>query len=59
MTNEQMYLSIEVPILVNIIFNGMLIGVMWASLGRRINRLEDRVDLLTGKVVELIAKLDK
>ena len=55
MTNAQLFFSIGIPIL----FNGMLIGVMWSALDRRINRVEDKIDLLTGKVVELMAKMDK
>jgi len=37
-TNEQLYLAIGVPILVNIAFNGMLIGIVYNALDRRITQ---------------------
>ncbi len=36
MSNEQLYLAIGLPIIVNIIFNGVLIGIVYNALDRRI-----------------------
>lgn len=39
MTNAQLYPAVGVPI----IFNGLLIGFMWASINRRIDTLDARL----------------
>lgn len=49
MTDAQLYLAIGVPIIVNAIFNGMLFIVVF----QRMNRIEDKIDVLTGKVAEM------
>jgi len=36
MTNQQLYLAIGVPIIVNMVFNGLLIGIVYNALDRRI-----------------------
>lgn len=36
MTNQQLYLAIGVPIVVNILFNGILIGIVYNALDHRI-----------------------
>jgi len=41
MTNAQLYLSIGVPILVNIAFNGALILLLQISINKRIDDLRD------------------
>ncbi|HXP88616.1 MAG TPA: hypothetical protein VN841_28050 [Bryobacteraceae bacterium] len=40
MTNEQLYLAIGLPIIVNILFNGALIGIVYNALDRRISQAE-------------------
>ena len=49
MTDVQLYLSIGVPIMVNPVFNGVLFLVAFS----RLDRLEDKLETLTGKVVEV------
>lgn len=49
MTNAQLYLAVGVPIIVNCIFNGVLFIVVF----QRMNRIEDKIDMLTHKVAEL------
>jgi hypothetical protein len=64
MTNEQLYVLIGVPIIVNIIFNGVLIGVIANVLSTRMSSLESRMlnlentvmarfDLMMGRLTEL------
>jgi hypothetical protein len=36
MTNQQLYLAIGVPIIANMLFNGLLIGIVYNALDRRI-----------------------
>jgi hypothetical protein len=44
-----MYLAVGLPVVVNLLFNGLLFLVAF----QRINRVEDKLDLLTGKVAEV------
>ena len=55
MTNAQLYLAIGVPIIVNCIFNGMLFLVVF----QRLNRVEDKLDLLTGKVADMDTEMGR
>ncbi|MBO0695836.1 MAG: hypothetical protein J2P56_07005 [Verrucomicrobia bacterium] len=41
MTNTQLYLAIGVPIIVNAIFNTMLIGLTWSHFNSRIDDVRD------------------
>ena len=62
MSNEQLYLAIGLPVIVNLLFNGF----MFLVLNNRVTNLENRVhtghDLLIGKIGELdtrIARLEE
>jgi hypothetical protein len=55
MTNAQLYLAIGVPIIVNCIFNGVLFIVAF----QRMNRIEDKLDLLTGKIAEMDTEMGR
>ena len=41
MTNQQLYLAIGVPIIANMLFNGLLIGIVYTALDRRITSLKE------------------
>jgi hypothetical protein len=49
MTDTQLYLAIGIPVIINLMFNGFMFLVLWQS----INRLWDKLDLLTTKVVDI------
>jgi hypothetical protein len=70
MTIQQLYLAIGVPIVVNILFNGMLILFVYNALNQRISdlraevtgkvdSLREDVKTLTGKVVEIDNRLTR
>ena len=41
MTNQQLYLAIGVPIVVNVLFNGVLIMFLWLHINQRLDDLRD------------------
>jgi hypothetical protein len=41
MTNQQLYLTIGVPIVVNALFNGVLIMFLWLHINQRLDDLRD------------------
>ncbi|MBV8846424.1 MAG: hypothetical protein JO307_26765 [Bryobacterales bacterium] len=49
MTYQQLYLAVGVPILVNILFNGILIRLVWSALDRRITQESARLKHLEEK----------
>jgi len=53
MTDAQLYLAIGLPIIVNISFNGF----MFLFLDRKIDKVSDRLDILTGKVAEIDTRI--
>jgi len=53
MSDSQLYLAIGVPVVINILFNGILFGILFQVIDRRLNRIEDKLEFLTGKVLEL------
>lgn len=55
MTDAQLYLAVGVPIIVNSIFNGTLFIVAF----QRMNRIEDKLDILTGKVAEMDTEMGR
>lgn len=55
MTDAQLYLAIGVPVIVNSIFNGTLFIVAF----QRMNRIEDKIDILTGKVAEMDTEMGR
>lgn len=52
MTDAQLYLSIGVPVVMNLL-GFTLIAIMLAWLNSRATRVEDKIDALTGKVVDI------
>lgn len=54
MTNEQLYLALGVPIVVNAIFNSMLIGFTWMHFNTRI---DDMRDMLRHEIAEVLKAL--
>lgn len=52
MTDVQLYLAIGVPVVMNLL-GFTLVGLMLTTLNSRVQRLEDKIDILTGKVAEL------
>jgi hypothetical protein len=40
-TNQQLYLAIGVPIVVNVLFNGVLIMFLWLHINQRLDDLRD------------------
>jgi hypothetical protein len=52
MTDGQLYLSIGLPSIVALV--GILVNVgYFVSLNSRMSRLEDKIDMLTGKVADV------
>ena len=43
MTNTQLYLAVGVPIIVNIVFNTVLIGFMWVYINKRFDLMENHL----------------
>lgn len=39
-SNEQLYLAIGVPIVVNILFNGVILGFFWLYINKRFDLME-------------------
>ncbi len=58
MTNVQLYLSIGIPSLLALI-NLAVMLTLFTSLSARIQRLEERVDMLVGAVNELDKRLTR
>lgn len=56
-TNAQLYLAIGIPVLINMMFNGLLIGIMWNSLSGDIRELRSDLKILTSKVVDIDNRL--
>ncbi len=52
MTDTQLYLVIGVPIVTNLL-GFTLVGIMLLWLNGRMTRVEDKIDALTGKVVDV------
>lgn len=52
MTDTQLYLAIGVPVAMNLL-GFTLMGMMLTWLNTRVQRLEDKIDVLTGKVAEM------
>jgi hypothetical protein len=52
MTDTQLYLVIGVPIVTNLL-GFTLVGIMLLWLNSRMTRVEDKIDALTGKVVDV------
>lgn len=50
MTNEQLYLAIGLPIIINALFNGML----FFMLNHRINDMRDLLEAKLGRVEEIM-----
>ena len=66
MTNEQLYLAVGLPILFNLVFNGVMflaLNSRMTSLEARMNNLEQsnaaKFDLLTGAIHELDNRLSR
>lgn len=59
MTNEQLYFAIGIPILINMLFNGLLIGMMWNNLSGDIRELRNDLKILTTKVVDIDNRLTR
>ena len=55
MTNLQLFIAIIVPML----FNGALIALVNSNVNARFNSLEQRFELLTGKVAELTDRVSR
>lgn len=58
MTDTQLYLSIGIPALLALV-NLAVILTLFTSLSTRIQRIEDRLDSLTGAVNELDKRLTR
>ena len=52
MTDTQLYLAIGVPVIMNLL-GFTLVGIMLTWINSRITRVEDKIDALTGKVVDV------
>lgn len=53
MTNQQLYLAIGIPIIVNILFNGILFTLFYQIFTHRIDRVENRMDRMETSLKEL------
>jgi hypothetical protein len=55
MTDAQLQslIAIGTPILVNIVFNGVLIGIMWQHLSSDILEIRSDLKIITGKIYDL------
>lgn len=42
MTNTQLYLAIGVPLIVSMMFNGVLIGLLWSHMNARFDGIDLR-----------------
>lgn len=52
MTDTQLYLAIGVPVIMNLL-GFTLVSIMLTWINSRITRVEDKIDALTGKVVDV------
>ncbi len=52
MTDTRLYLAIGVPVIMNLL-GFTLVGMMPTWINSRITRVEDKIDALTGKVVDV------
>ena len=55
MTDAQLYLAIGVPLL----FNGLLIGIMWQHISTDIKELRGDMKIIIGKIYELDNRISK
>jgi hypothetical protein len=44
MSNTQLYLAIGVPIIANLIFNGVLFGLLWSHMNSRFDAVDKRFE---------------
>ena len=59
MTDTQLYLAIGVPVIINMVFNGLLIGFMWQHLAGDIREIRADLRVLTGKVYDLEGRVSR
>jgi hypothetical protein len=55
MTIEQLYLAIGIPVITNLLFNGFLFMVVF----NRLDKIESKIEVLTGKVTRVSRIEDK
>ncbi len=59
MSNEQLYLAIGVPVVLNMLFNGILIGIMWQHLSQDIREIRADLRVVTGKIYDLETRVSR
>jgi hypothetical protein len=56
-TDAQLYLAIGVPVVINLLFNGMVIGIMWQHLAGDIRELRGDLKTVVAKLFDLDNRL--
>ena len=59
MTDSQLYLAVGVPVVINMLFNGLLIGIMWQHLGIDIREIRADLRVVTGKIYDLETRVSR
>jgi hypothetical protein len=43
-SNEQLYLAVGLPIIANLIFNGLIAGFLWVYINKRLDLMDRRLE---------------